>query len=189
MSRSLRQPSSIEEEGKPTMERPNARERLFKRLSELGVALTPAAPYPAHSTVEEGKALSGQMAGTFTKNLLLKDKKGRLFIVVAHEDMVIDLKTLHSRIGASGRVGFASPEQMRGVLGIDPGALTPFAIINDIEGLVTVVIDALLMGAKQLNFHPMVQTQSVGVSPADLRAFIESCGRMLKVVDLAADRG
>jgi Ala-tRNA(Pro) deacylase len=171
------------------MARLNAQESLFKRLGELGVVLTPATPYPAHNTVEEGKALRGQMAGTFTKNLLLKDKKGRLFIVVAHEDLTLDLKTLHSRIGASGRVGFASPEQMRDILGIDPGALTPFAVINDSEGLVTVVIDADLMDAEQLNFHPMVQTQSVGLSPGDLQAFIESCGRFPHVINLAVDRG
>ena len=106
---------------------------------------------------------------------------------MAHEDQAIDLKTLHERIGASGRVGFASPERMRSVLGIDPGALTPFAIINDSDRLVTVVIDAALMGAEQLNFHPMVQTQSVGVSPADLNAFIKSCGRIPQVVDLGAE--
>ena len=96
-------------------------ERLFKRFSELGIVVTPVAAYPAHKTVEEGKALRGQMAGTFTKNILLQDKKGRLFIVVAHEDRAIDLKTLHGRIGASGRVRFASPAQMRSVLGVDPG--------------------------------------------------------------------
>ncbi len=76
-------------------------------------------------------------------------------------------------IGASGRIGFASPEQMRSALGIDP-VLTPFTIINDSDRLVTVVIDEDLMVADQLNFHRMVQTQSVGLSPADLRAFIES---------------
>jgi Ala-tRNA(Pro) deacylase len=74
-------------------------------------------------------------------------------------------------------------------LGIDPGALTPFAIINDSEDLVTLVIDADLLGTAQLNFHPMVQTESVGLSPADLRAFIEACGRIPHVVNLAADRG
>ena len=171
------------------MGRRNGQERLFNRLSELGIALTPTESYPPHSTVEEGKALRGPMAGTFTKNLLLKDKKGRLFIVVAHEDQAIDLKALHERIGASGRVGFASPERMRSVLGIDPGALTPFAIINNSDRLVTVVIDAALMGAEQLNFHPMVQTQSVGLSPADLSAFVKSCGRIPHVVNVAAEGG
>ena len=171
------------------MGRRNGQERLFNRLSELGIALTPTESYPPHSTVEEGKALRGPMAGTSTKNLLLKDKKGRLFIVVAHEDQAIDLKALHERIGASGRVGFASPEKMRSVLGIDPGALTPFAIINDSDCLVTVVIDAALMGAEQLNFHPIVQTQSVGLSPADLSAFVKSCGRIPHVVNVAAEGG
>lgn len=171
------------------MEKDDDQERLYKRLCDLGISLTPTVPYPAHRTVEEGKSLRGAMSGTFTKNLLLKDKKGRLFMIVAHEDQAIDLKTLHGRIGATGRVGFASSEQMLNVLRIAPGALTPFAIINDAENLVTVVIDADLMGANQLNFHPMVQTESVGLHPAALKMFIESCGRIPLVVDLSADRG
>ena len=82
-----------------------ALDKLLARFAKLGIA-APTVPYPAHQTVEEGKALRGDMAGTFTKNLLLKDKKGRLFLVVAHEDGNVDLKTLHTRIGASGRLGF-----------------------------------------------------------------------------------
>jgi Ala-tRNA(Pro) deacylase len=74
---------------------------LFQRFHELGIAAE-TVPYPAHQTVEEGKALRGQMAGTFTKNLLLRDKKKRLFLVVAHEDCALDLKTLHPRVGANG---------------------------------------------------------------------------------------
>ncbi|MCP4471442.1 MAG: hypothetical protein GY815_12310 [Gammaproteobacteria bacterium] len=77
------------------------------------------------------------MSGTFTKNLLLKDKKGRLFLVVAHEDRELDLKSLYSRIGASRSLRFASAEQMCEVLKIVPGALTPLAVLNDEEGLVT----------------------------------------------------
>lgn len=129
------------------------------------------------------------MAGTFTKNLLLKDKKGRLFLLVAHEDCDINLRTLHSRLGASGRVGFASPDQMRAVLGIEPGALTPLAIINDSSGLVTVAIDSTLTTAKQLNFHPLVQTMSIGIRPADLTAFVASCGRQALMVDLSIGPG
>lgn len=162
-------------------------QRLYGRFDALGIAPSPAVPYPVHRTVEEGKALRGAMAGTFTKNLLLKDKKGRLFLLVAHEDRDIDLRTLHLRLGANGRVGFASPEQMRAILGIEPGALTPLGIINDSDGLVTVAIDAALMAAEQLNFHPLVQTMSIGLRPADLAAFIASCGRQALIVDLSAD--
>ena len=161
-----------------------ARERLIMRLKELAIITSPIVPYPEHRTVEEGKALRGNMVGTFTKNLLLKDKKGHLFLVVAHEDQAIDLKTLHKRLLASGRVGFAAPEQMRSVLEIEPGALTPFAIINDVECRVVVAIDGSLMKAGQLNFHPMVQTESIGVSPHDLLEFVTSCGREPRLINM-----
>lgn len=144
-------------------------------------------PYPAHQTVEEGKRLRGTMAGTFTKNLLLRDKKKRLFLVVIHEDRALDLKSLSSRIGASGQLGFAPGERMADVLGVTPGALTPLALINDTHGLVTAVIDVALLGAEQVNFHSLVQTQSVGLHPSDLLSFIRSCGQNPMLVDLDAD--
>jgi Ala-tRNA(Pro) deacylase len=90
---------------------------LFNRFASLGIA-APTVPYPAHSTIEEGKRLGGEMAGTFTKNLLLKDKKGRLFLLAIHEDRELDLKTLHTTVGASGRLGFASGDRMIDVLGV-----------------------------------------------------------------------
>ena len=159
------------------------RERLFRCLEALGIE-APTVPYPAHRTVEEGKALRGDMDGTFTKNLLLQDKKRRLFLIVAHEDQTVDLKTLHKRIGGSGRLRFASAGQMHDALGIAPGALTPLALLNDGEGLVTVVIDTGLMDADQVNFHPLVNTESTGIKPADLLAFISSCGRDAVISEL-----
>ena len=148
---------------------------LHARLDALDIAVE-VLPYPAHETVEEGKALRGDMAGTFTKNLALKDKKGRIYLVAAHEDRDIDLKTLHRRIGASGRLGFVPPERMIATLGVGPGALTPLARIADTASEVAVVIDAGLMEAGQLNFHPLVSTQSVGLAPAALLRFLRSCG-------------
>jgi Ala-tRNA(Pro) deacylase len=159
------------------------REQLFRRFDELGIEASTVS-YPSHRTVKEGKASRGEMRGTFTKNLLLKDKKGRLFLIVAHEDRQFDLKSLHSRIGASRSLRFASAEQMHDVLGIVPGALTPFAVLNDEEGLVTVVVDAGLMDTEQLNFHPLVNTESTGISADDLIVFITSCGREALITDL-----
>lgn len=158
---------------------------LYRRLEQLDIQITAPAPYPNHRSVEEGKLLRGDMPGIFTKNLLLKDKKGRLFMVVAHEDRPIDLKTLHHHIGASGRVGFATADQMTSLLGVQPGALTPFAIMNDPGGVISVVLDADLMGAPQLNFHPMVQTLSVGISGKDLVRYVEFCGRQPYIVEFA----
>lgn len=158
------------------------RDRLLERLASLGIPAT-VVLYPAHETVEEGKLLRGQMAGTFTKNLLLKDKKGRLFLFSIHEDLVLDLKTLHQRVGASGRLGFAAAERMVELLGVQPGALTPLGLINDIKGEVTPVIDASLMDAAQINFHPLVNTESIGLNPEELLAFVRSCDREPILVD------
>ncbi len=159
------------------------REQLFRRFDELGIVASTVS-YPSHRTVEEGKKLRGEMRGTFTKNLLLKDKKGRLFLIVAHEDRELDLKSLHSRIGASRSLRFASADQMHDVLRIVPGALTPLAVQNDKEGLVTVVVDAELMDTEQLNFHPLVNTESTGITADELIVFIRSCGREALITDL-----
>lgn len=151
-------------------------ERVLRRLAELGIA-APTVPYPAHRTVGEGKERRGAMTGAFTKNLLLRDKKDRLFLFTVGEDRVVDLRTAHRRVGASGRLGLAPAERMCEVLGVEPGALTPLALINDKEGLVTAVVDAELLAASQVNVHPLVNTESTGLRPADLLAFIKSCGR------------
>ena len=158
-------------------------QKLLDRLDELGIESF-TVPYPAHKTVEEGRALRGTMAGTFTKNLLLKDKKSRLFLVVAEETRDIDLKTFHTRIGASGRLGFAPPESMREVLGVEPGVATPFGLMHDTEKKVTPVIDASLMSAALVNFHPLVQTASTSIHPDHLMAFIRACGHEPLVVEI-----
>ena len=157
-------------------------ERLLRRLGELGIA-APTVPYPAHRTVEQGRQRRGALAGAFTKNLLLQDKKGRLFLFTVAEDRVLDLRTAHTRVGARGRLGLASADRMREVLGVEPGALTPLALINDQEGLVTAVVDAALLTAGQVNVHPLVNTQSTGLRPADLLAFVHSCGREALIVE------
>ncbi|WP_119303641.1 prolyl-tRNA synthetase associated domain-containing protein [Dongia deserti] len=162
-----------------------ARARLFDRLASLGIA-APTVPYPAHDTVEDGKRLRGFMAGTFTKNLLLRDKKARLFLFSIDEDRALDLRTLHTRIGASGRLGFAPAERMVELLGVPPGALTPLALINDTAGTVTSVIDAALLDAERINFHPLINTESTGLRPAELLRFIRSCGREPLLVDFDA---
>lgn len=159
------------------------REDLFLRLAALGIE-TSTLPYPEHRTVEEGKALRGDMPGTFTKNLLLKDKKGRLFLVVAHEDSVLDLKTLHARVGGQGRLGFAAPEWVRALLGVDPGTITPFGLINDAGRAVAPVIEAALAHSEWLNFHPLEQTGSTSIRPDDLLRVVRACGHEPRLVEI-----
>lgn len=133
-------------------------------------------PYPEHSTVEEGKRLRGDLPGTFTKNLLLRDKKRNLFFVTAHEDAEIDLRTLHTRIGARGRMGFAPAEVMAERLHVAPGTATPLALVHDTDAEITLVVDQDLEHADQLNFHPMVQAESVGLSWESFTRFAHATG-------------
>jgi Ala-tRNA(Pro) deacylase len=163
-----------------------ARKRLVQRFTELGIAAA-GTPYPEHASVEDGKRLRGTMAGTFTKNLLLRDKRGQFFLIAAHEDRMLDLKSLPTQVGAHRRLSFASPERMIELLGVLPGALTPLALINAPSQGITAVIDASLMHSEQVNFHPLISTESVGLHPSELLTFLRSTGHEPLLVDFDLD--
>src|SRR5579872_6737719 len=120
---------------------PAAPDDLFAYLEQLGIPHSTVS-HPAAFTVEEARSLRGRVAGGHTKNLFLKDKKDALFLVVTLEDAEIELKSLHRRLGASGRFSFGSAELLRTTLGVEPGAVTPFAALNDTQARVSVVLDA-----------------------------------------------
>jgi Ala-tRNA(Pro) deacylase len=152
---------------------PKTPDELFAFLDSLGVAHDTIAHEPVY-TVAEAQALRGSIAGAHTKNLLLKDRKDRLFLVVAEEEARIDLKTVHEPIGGSGKVSFASAELLKTHWGVEPGSVTPFGAINDGEGRITVVLDAGLMRHGRLNFHPLVNTMTTGIASADLITFLRA---------------
>src|SRR5262245_11212771 len=129
------------------------REDLFARLGGLGIE-TVTVEHPALFTVEESKRLRGDIPGAHSKNLFLKCKKGTLWLVVALESTAVDLKTLHGRLGC-GRLSFGSAELLEEVLGVTPGSVTPFSVINDTRSQVRVVLDQALMAYDRLNFHPL----------------------------------
>jgi len=163
---------------------PLSPDELFAYLDGLGIA-HPTVSHPAVFTVEEARTLRGEVAGAHTKNLFLRDKKGTLFLVVALEDAAIELKSLHRRLGASGRFSFGSAELMRETLGIEPGSVTPFAAINDEAGCVTVVLDAAMMAHEALNFHPLVNTGTTTISRAGLIKFLQSTGHLPRIEAVA----
>ena len=117
----------------------------------------------------------------------MKDKKSRLFLLVLGEETPIDLKHVHERIGAQGRVSFGSAELLEAVWGVKPGAVTPFGAINDVEGRVTVVLDAEMMRHERLNFHPLVNTRTTGLASADIVKFLRATGHEPVVVALSAE--
>ncbi len=163
---------------------PATPEQLFAFLDRLGIAHR-TVTHPAVFTVEEARLLRGQVPGGHTKNLFLKDKKGALFLVVAEEDARIELKSLHRRLGASGRFSFGSAELMREVLGVEPGAVTPFAALNDTGGKVEVVLDAAMMRHASLNYHPLVNTMTTSIGRDDLVAFLKATGHIPRIVPVA----
>src|SRR5437868_527694 len=135
------------------------------------------------------QALRGTIPGGHTKNLFLKDKKGTLFLVTALEDAVIELKSLHRLLGASGRFSFGSADLMRETLGIEPGAVTPFAAMNDTAGQVTVVLDAALLRHGTINAHPLVNTMTTSIARADLLRFLEATGHPPRIEPVGMEGG
>src|SRR5438105_6874494 len=146
---------------------PKTPEQLFAALDELGIRHS-TVKHPPLFTVEQSRSLRGQIPGGHTKNLFLRDKKYAIYLVVALEDADIDLKGLHRRLGANGRFSFGSSDLLREVLGVDPGAVTPFGAINDVEGRVTIVLDAAMMEHETLNYHPLVNTMTTSIKRDDL---------------------
>jgi Ala-tRNA(Pro) deacylase len=148
---------------------------LFAALDALDIEHS-TVKHPPLFTVEQSRQLRGQIPGGHTKNLFLRDKKGALFLVVALENAVIDLKGLHRFLGASGRFSFGSADLLREVWGVAPGSVTPFGAINDVAHRVTVVLDAPMMEQALLNYHPLVNTMTTAIGRDDLVRFLDWTG-------------
>jgi len=161
---------------------PATPDELFQRLDELGIEFL-THDHPPVNTVEESRALRGDFAGGHCKNLFLKDKKGVLWLVATLEDRAIDMKDLRRRIGAD-HLSFGKPELLCEVLGVEPGSVTPFALLNDTEGRVRVVLDREMMALDRLNFHPLTNRATTQIAPKDLLAFIAASGHQPDIVDL-----
>ncbi len=164
---------------------PATPEDLFAFLDRLAIA-TATVEHPPLFRVEDSVAFRGDISGGHAKNLFVKDKKSRLFLLVLDEDAEIDLKRVHEKIGAQGRVSFAAADVLEAVWGVRPGSVTPFGAINDGAGRVTVVLDAALMANERLNFHPLVNTMTTGLASADLFRFLRATGHEPVVVPLGA---
>ena len=156
---------------------------LFDYLDAAGIAHTTLDHAPVFR-VGEGAEIKAQLAGGHTKNLFLKDAKARLWLITALGETTIDLKALPARIGAA-KLSFGSPALLGEALGVEPGSVTPFALINDAEHRVTLILDAALLRADPLNFHPLTNTATTQVSRDGFLAFLASLGIEPLIVDFA----
>ncbi|MBS0332853.1 MAG: prolyl-tRNA synthetase associated domain-containing protein [Proteobacteria bacterium] len=158
---------------------------LIALLDRLGVAHD-TIDHPAVFRVGEGEEIKAAIPGAHTKNLFLKDAKGQLWLISAADRTVIDLKRLHHVIG-SARLSFGSADLMAQVLGVTPGSVTAFALVNDrADHQVRFVLDRVLAEADRVNFHPLTNTATTGVGQAGFRAFLEAVGASPIIVDFGA---
>lgn len=161
---------------------PTSPQQLIDYLDSLGIAHH-LVKHPPLFTVEDSKALRGDLPGHHIKNLFLRDKRETMFLVVAQEDRRIDLKALAPVLGA-GKLSFGSAERLMKYLGVLPGAVTPFAAINDKKKEVSVFIDRTIMGSGKVHCHPLVNDMTVALEPDDLLRFLRATGHEPRLIDI-----
>jgi len=164
---------------------PATRQDLFARLGSLGIETRTVEHTPVF-TVAESSELERAVPGAHTKNLFLKDERGELFLVIAQSSTRVDLKALSRRLNAK-RFSFGKPELMMEALGVEPGSVTAFAVINDQGQRVQVVIDAALMSHETINCHPLQNSATTNIARDDLLRFIRSCGHEPRIAALGGE--
>ena len=138
--------------------------------------------HPAVYTVEDVKRLVPSLPAAKTKNLFLRDHKGRRhFLVIVPADKRVDIKGLHQEIGSS-RLSFGSAERLKEFLGVDPGSVTIFALINDPDHQVELIMDESLWEQETFQFHPLVNTATLVISRADLERFLAYSGHVVNLL-------
>jgi len=162
---------------------PATRADLLARLDALGIA-TKTIDHAPVFTVEEARALRGEIPGGHCKNLFLKDEKGEIYLIVCLEDARVDLKAAPSRIG-SRRLTFGKPELLMEILGVEPGSVTPFGLINDTAARATVILDAVMMEQEWLNYHPLRNDATTTIRATDLLAFIRATGHEPRIIQVS----
>ncbi len=128
--------------------------------------------------------MKASMPGGHTKNLFMKDKDGVIVLISAWADSQLKLNQLHNKIGTR-RLSFASADLMVDFLGVEPGSVTAFALMNDTSHRVKFIADAALMGFDTVNFHPLVNTATTAISREGFHRFVEATGHSLTVVDFS----
>ena len=163
---------------------PATPDQLFARLDALGIGHRTYS-HPPVFTVAEAVALRGTLPGGHCKSLFLRDRRAGLWLVVALEERQIDLKRLAAALAAP-RFSFGNPALLYEALGVYPGSVTPFALVNDTSKRVTIVLDRAMLDHEVLNYHPLDNARTTAIAPDDLLRFIAECGHRPRILDLDA---
>ncbi|MGF0539838.1 prolyl-tRNA synthetase associated domain-containing protein [Agrobacterium sp. ES01] len=164
---------------------PKTADDLFRLLDDLNITHKTKTHEPVF-TVAESVSLRDEIPGGHTKNLFVKDKKDRFFLLTVEEHAIVDLKTIHTIIGASSRVSFGKPEKLMEYLGVTPGSVTALAAINDTGNNVTFILDEELMKEEIINCHPLSNDATASIARDDLLRFIEATGHTPLVLKVSA---
>lgn len=156
---------------------------IFAHLDRLGIAYR-LYEHEAIFTVAEGEHLKAGMSGIHCRNLYMRDKKKDNFLVTAANETEIDLKKLSDLLGC-GRLSFGSADRLWEFLGIRPGSVNPFTVINDPQNQVKLYLDAVMMKGDLINVHPMDNAKTVALAPEGLIKFLEDIGHNYSVIDLS----
>src|SRR3569833_1787841 len=166
---------------------PTSPDQQLARLKELGIESHTVDHAPVF-TVEESQGLRGQLPGGHVKNLFLRNKKEEMWLVTVEESKRVDLKSLGEKLtgatGGAAKLSFGSPDRLMTYLGVIPGAVTPFAVINDKGKVVRMVLDKDLMGIATVHAHPLVNFKATALSPKDLLRFLEAEGHAPQVLEI-----
>lgn len=173
----------MQPEKQPNPPLPTTPDDLFGIFKNLGIA------YELHHhapifTVAEGEPLKKAIPGLHCRNLFLKDKKDRMFLVVAANETSLDLKKLDGLLGSS-RLSFGSSDRLWRMMGIQQGSVCPFCAVNDKNREVSIILDAKMMAAPLVCYHPLDNKMTVGLTPADLLKFFAYTGHQPKILDLS----
>lgn len=164
---------------------PATQDELFSYLAGLDISVTTVSHPPLY-TVADSQALRGTIPGGHTKNLFLKDKKDSFFLLTVEEDAEVDLKQIHGVIGAASRVSFGKPEMLLRLLGVTPGAVTVFGLLNDREHRVRLVLDRSLMEHDIINAHPLTNEATTSIARQDLLTFVRATGHDPLILKVSA---
>lgn len=164
---------------------PKTPEDLYQFLNSLGIQHSTKTHAPVF-TVAESVSLRDQIPGGHTKNLFVKDKKDQFFLLTVEENASVELKTVHTLIGAASKVSFGKPEKLMEYLGVVPGSVTAFGAINDVGHNVTFVLDASLMEEDIINCHPLSNDATTSIGRDDLIRFLEATGHKPLVLKVTA---
>ena len=162
----------------------SARERLFALLDELGIRHRTLAHPPVY-TVAEAEQHTGHLPGAHTKNLLLEDRAGGLWLISCLAAQPIRINAL-ARLLQAPRMSFAKPERLAAVLGVIPGAVSPFALIHDEDRRVQPIIDEKILRHEEVNFHPLDNAATTTIASRDLLRFLDFLGYRPLLLDLDA---